>query len=241
MFSIFRKEFRSFLSNATGYVVISIFLLLNGLFLWVIPGEFNILDSGYANLDGLFYLSPWLFLFLCPALTMRLLAEEKQSGTWELLSTKPLSKWAIILGKYMAGWMLVIVALLPVLLYYFIVSYLAEPVGNIDSGAFWGSFTGLILLAAVYVAIGIFSSSLSNNQLVSFVTAVVISFFMLYGFELIGSFFNSGKLIYILENCGIQSHYKSISRGVIDSRDLIYFLIVIYIFLFFTEKKMTKN
>jgi ABC-2 type transport system permease protein len=241
MFSIFRKEFRSFLSNATGYVVISIFLLLNGLFLWVIPGEFNILDSGYANLDGLFYLSPWLFLFLCPALTMRLLAEEKQSGTWELLATKPLSKWAIILGKYMAGWMLVIVALLPVLLYYFIVSYLAEPVGNIDSGAFWGSFTGLILLAAVYVAIGIFSSSLSNNQLVSFVTAVVISFFMLYGFELIGSFFNSGKLIYILENCGIQSHYKSISRGVIDSRDLIYFLIVIYIFLFFTEKKMTKN
>ena len=241
MFSIFRKEFRSFLSNATGYVVISIFLLLNGLFLWVIPGEFNILDSGYANLDGLFYLSPWLFLFLCPALTMRLLAEEKQSGTWELLSTKPLSKWAIILGKYMAGWMLVIVALLPVLLYYFIVSYLAEPVGNIDSGAFWGSFTGLILLAAVYVAIGIFSSSLSNNQLVSFVTAVVISFFMLYGFELIGSFFNSGKLIYILENCGIQSHYKSISRGVIDSRDLIYLLIVIYIFLFFTEKKMTKN
>lgn len=241
MFSIFRKEFRSFLSNATGYVVIVIFLLLNGLFLWAIPGEFNILDSGYANLDGLFYLSPWLFLFLCPALTMRLLAEEKQSGTWELLATKPLSKWAIILGKYMAGWMLVIVALLPVLLYYFIVSYLAEPVGNIDSGAFWGSFTGLILLAAVYVAIGIFSSSLSNNQLVSFVTAVVISFFMLYGFELIGSFLNSGKLIYILENCGIQSHYKSISRGVIDSRDLIYFLIVIYIFLFFTEKKMTKN
>lgn len=241
MFSIFRKEFRSFLSNATGYVVISIFLLLNGLFLWVIPGEFNILDSGYANLDGLFYLSPWLFLFLCPALTMRLLAEEKQSGTWELLSTKPLSKWAIILGKYMAGWMLVIVALLPVLLYYFIVSYLAEPVGNIDSGAFWGSFTGLILLAAVYVAIGIFSSSLSNNQLVSFVTAVVISFFMLYGFELIASFFSSGKLIYVLDNCGIQSHYKSISRGVIDSRDLIYFLIVIYIFLFFTEKKMTKN
>ncbi len=241
MFSILRKEFRSFLSNATGYVVISIFLLLNGLFLWVIPGEFNILDSGYANLDGLFYLSPWLFLFLCPALTMRLLAEEKQSGTWELLSTKPLSKWAIILGKYMAGWMLVIVALLPVLLYYFIVSYLAEPVGNIDSGAFWGSFTGLILLAAVYVAIGIFSSSLSNNQLVSFVTAVVISFFMLYGFELIASFFSSGKLIYVLDNCGIQSHYKSISRGVIDSRDLIYFLIVIYIFLFFTEKKMTKN
>lgn len=241
MFSIFRKEFRSFLSNATGYVVIGIFLLLNGLFLWVIPGEFNILDSGYANLDGLFYLSPWLFLFLCPALTMRLLAEEKQAGTWELLSTKPLSKWVIILGKYMAGWMLVIVALLPVLLYYFIVSYLAEPVGNIDSGAFWGSFTGLILLAAVYVAIGIFSSSLSNNQLVSFVTAVVISFFMLYGFELIGSFFSSGKLIYVLDNCGIQSHYKSISRGVIDSRDLIYFLIVIYIFLFFTEKKMTKN
>jgi ABC-2 type transport system permease protein len=177
MFSVFKKELRTFFSNATGYIVIGIFLLLTSLFLWVIPGEFNILDAGYANVDGLFYLAPWLFLFLCPAVTMRLFAEEKQTGTWELLITKPISKLQIATGKYLAGWLLVIIALLPTLLYYFSVSYLAEPMGNVDSGAFWGSFIGLIFLSGVYVAIGLFASSLSNNQIVSFVVAVVLSFF----------------------------------------------------------------
>lgn len=164
MFSILKKELRAFFSNATGYIVIGIFLILTGLFLWVIPGEYNILDAGYANVDGLFYLAPWLFLFLCPAVTMRLFAEEKQTGTWEFLTTKPLSKFQIVLGKYFAGWVLVLLALLPTLLYYSSVSYLAEPVGNVDSGAFWGSFIGLVFLAAIYVAIGTFSSSLSNNH-----------------------------------------------------------------------------
>jgi ABC-2 type transport system permease protein len=149
MFSIFKKELRTFFSNATGYIVIGIFLILSGLFLWVIPGEYNILDNGYANVDGLFYLAPWLFLFLCPAVTMRFFAEEKQTGTWELLVTKPLSKLQIALGKYLSGLVLVTLALVPTLLYYFSVSYLAEPVGNVDSGAFWGSFIGLFFLAAV--------------------------------------------------------------------------------------------
>ncbi|MBV5280838.1 MAG: gliding motility-associated ABC transporter permease subunit GldF [Paludibacter sp.] len=240
MISIFRKEFRSFFSNATGYIVIGIFLLLTGLFLWVIPGQYNIIDAGYANVDGLFYLAPWLFLFLCPAVTMRLFAEEKQTGTWELLVTKPLSRLQLVLGKYFAGWVLVALALLPTLIYYFSVSYLAEPVGNVDSGAFWGSFIGLFFLAGVYVAIGTFSSSLSNNQIISFVVALVLSFFFYYGFDLLASFFTSGQAIQYLESIGINSHYKSMSRGVIDSRDVIYFVSVSVIFILATVKKI-KN
>ncbi|HET7734230.1 MAG TPA: gliding motility-associated ABC transporter permease subunit GldF [Paludibacter sp.] len=240
MFSVFKKELRTFFSNATGYIVIGIFLLLTGLFLWVIPGEYNILDAGYANVDGLFYLAPWLFLFLCPAVTMRLFAEEKQTGTWELLVTKPLSKLQIVLGKYLAGWLLVALALLPTLLYYCSVSYLAEPVGNVDSGAFWGSFIGLFFLAAVYVAIGVFSSSLSNNQIISFVVAVVLSFFFYYGFEVLTGFFTSGQSIQILEFFGIHAHYKSMSRGVIDSRDLIYFFVLSAGFLSATVWKMKR-
>lgn len=241
MFSILKKELRVFFSNATGYIVIGIFLILTGLFLWVIPGEYNILDSGYANVDGLFYLAPWLFLFLCPAVTMRLFAEEKQTGTWELLVTKPVSKLHITLGKYFAGWMLVTLALLPTLLYYFSVWYLAEPMGNIDSGAFWGSFIGLLFLAAVYVAIGTFSSSLSNNQIISFVVAVVLSFFFYYGFEVIASFFSSGQSIQVLETLGIHSHYKSMSRGVIDSRDVFYFVLVCSGFLSATVWKIKRT
>jgi len=232
---------RSFFSNATGYIVIGIFLLLTGLFLWIIPGEFNILDSGYANVDGLFYLAPWLFLFLCPAVTMRLFAEEKQTGTWELLTTKPLSKLQIVLGKYFAGWVLVSLALLPTLIYYFTVVYLAEPIGNVDSGAFWGSFIGLFFLAAVYVAIGTFSSSLSNNQIVSFVVAVVLCFFFYYGFDLLASFFTSGQSIQLLETIGIHAHYKSMSRGVIDSRDLLYFVVLSVGFLSATVWRIKKK
>ena len=240
MIYIFRKELRSFFSNATGYIVIGIFLLLTGLFLWVIPGQYNIIDAGYANVDGLFYLAPWLFLFLCPAVSMRLFAEEKQTGTWELLVTKPLSRLQLVLGKYLAGWVLVTLALLPTLIYYFSVSYLAEPVGNVDSGAFWGSFIGLFFLAGVYVAIGTFSSSLSNNQIISFVVALVLSFFFYYGFDLLASFFTSGQAIQYLESIGINSHYKSMSRGVIDSRDVIYFVSVSVIFILATVKKI-KN
>ena len=240
MISIFRKELRSFFSNATGYIVIGIFLLLTGIFLWVIPGQYNIIDAGYANVDGLFYLAPWLFLFLCPAVTMRLFAEEKQTGTWELLVTKPLSRLQLVLGKYFAGWVLVALALLPTLIYYFSVSYLAEPVGNVDSGAFWGSFIGLFFLAGVYVAIGTFSSSLSNNQIISFVVALVLSFFFYYGFDLLASFFTSGQAIQYLESIGINSHYKSMSRGVIDSRDVIYFVGVSVVFILATVRKI-KN
>jgi ABC-2 type transport system permease protein len=241
MLSILKKELRTFFSNATGYVVIGIFLLLTGLFLWVIPGQYNILDAGYANVDGLFYLAPWLFLFLCPAVTMRLFAEEKQTGTWELLITKPISKTQIVLGKFFAGWILVSLATLPTLIYYFSVAYLAEPIGNIDSGAFWGSFIGLFFLSAIYVSIGSLASSLSNNQIIAFVVAMTLSFFFYYGFELLASFFSAGAPIQLLERIGVHAHYKSMSRGVIDSRDVVYFSLITIGFLFATVKMVSRK
>lgn len=240
MFSVLKKEFRSFFSNATGYIVIGIFLVLMSLFLWVIPGEYNVLDAGYANVDGLFYLAPWLFLFLCPGVTMRLFAEEKQTGTWELLKTRPISKAGLVLGKYLAGWILVMLALLPTILYYFSVSYLAEPAGNVDSGAFWGSFIGLIFLSAVYVSIGVFASSLTKNQIVSFIIAAVISFSLLYGFDVLATFFSNGNLIHTLEIMGINAHYRSMSRGVIDLHDVSYFVVVTLLFTGATIWKIRK-
>jgi ABC-2 type transport system permease protein len=169
---------------------------------------------------------------------MRLFAEEKQSGTWELLVTKPVSKLQIVLGKYFAGWVLVSLALLPTLLYYFSVAYLAEPIWNVDSGAFWGSFIGLFFLSAIYVAIGSFSSSVSNNQVICFVLAVVISFFFYYGFDLLAGFTHSGQYLQIIESFGIHSHYKSMSRGVIDSHDVLYFILVAIIFIAATVKRI---
>ncbi|MCL1868394.1 MAG: gliding motility-associated ABC transporter permease subunit GldF [Paludibacter sp.] len=235
MFSIYRKELSAFFSNATGYIVVGIFLLLTGLFLWVVPGSYNTLDAGYANTEGLFVLAPWLFLFLCPAVCMRLFAEEKQTGTWVLLVTKPLSASQIILGKYFAALTLVVIALIPTALYYFSVVWLAEPFGNVDAGAFWGSFIGLLFLAVDYVAVGAFASSLTRNQIIAFIVAVVICFFMFYGFALIASFFNHAQMIQNIENVGINAHYQSISRGVVDSRDIAYFILIAIIFTFLTK------
>lgn len=241
MLSILKKELRTFFSNATGYIVIGIFLLLTGLFLWVIPGQYNILDAGYANVDGLFYLAPWLFLFLCPALTMRLFAEEKQTGTWELLITKPISTTQIVLGKFFAAWILVSLSILPSLVYYFSVAYLSEPIGNVDSGAFWGSYIGLFFLSAIYVAIGALASSLSKNQIIAFVVAMTLSFSFYYGFELLASFVSEGATIQIIESIGVHSHYKSMSRGVIDSRDLVYFSFITIGFLLATVKMIGRK
>lgn len=225
----------------TGYIVIGIFLAITGLLLWVIPGEYNIPESGYANVDGLFMIAPWLFLFLCPAISMRAFAEEKQSGTWELLVTKPVSGWQIVLGKYLSGVVVVLAALVPTVLNYFVVSYLAEPVGNVDSGAFWGSFIGLGFLASIYMAIGIFASSLTNNQVVSFVLAIVICFVLFYGFDVLAMFSTSGEVIGYVESLGINAHYKSVSRGVVDSRDLVYYFVVSFLFLLFTERKIAQK
>jgi ABC-2 type transport system permease protein len=241
MFSLFLKEIRSFLSSLLGYVVILIFLSVLGLFLWVFPTDFNILDFGYANVDGLFIIAPFVFLFLIPAVTMRSFADEKKSGTIELLFTRPLSNMQIILAKYFAAYALVVLALLPTLVYYFSVWQLGFPAGNIDSGGFWGSFIGLILLGGAFVAIGIFASSISENQVVSFLLAIIISAFLYLGFELLYSLELFGSVDLFIKSLGISAHYSSVSRGVIDSRDVIYFFSIIILFLYLTNFVLARR
>ncbi|MBN2165882.1 MAG: gliding motility-associated ABC transporter permease subunit GldF [Marinilabiliaceae bacterium] len=241
MFSLFRKEVLSFFSSITGYLVVIVFLVITGLFLWVIPGDLNILFLGYSSLEPLFYLAPWIYLFLVPAVTMRLFAEEKKSGTIELLLTRPLSDLQIIFAKYLAGLVLVIISLLPTLIYYFTVNNLGNPVGNIDHGATWGSYIGLIFLAAVYVSIGVFGSSLSDNQIVAFVISLLISFLFYYGFEAISMLPALKSVGNVLVFFGIDNHYKSISRGVVDTRDIIYFFSVIVFFIYLTKTVLSSR
>ena len=235
MLSLFQKEVLTFFSSLTGYLVVTVFLIVTGLFLWVIPGEMNILFSDYSSLEPLFYLAPWIYLFLIPAVTMRLFAEEKKSGTIELLLSKPLTEFQIVSAKYMAGLALVFISILPTLLYYFSVSQLGNPVGNIDHGATCGSYIGLFFLAALYVSIGVFASSLSDNQIVSFVIAVLLCFLFYYGFEALSSVSALKGIANGLAFMGINDHYKSISRGVVDTRDVIYFISIIISFLYFTR------
>ena len=241
MYSIFKKEVNSFFSSLIGYIVIGVFLVVMGLFMWVFP-DTNILDYGYASMDSLFAITPNIFMFLIPAITMRMFAEETQTGTIELLATRPLKDISIILAKYFAAVFLVFFALIPTLLYFWTVSRLGSPVGNIDSGAVWGSYLGLLFLGAVFAAIGIFASSLTDNQIVSFILAVFLCFFFFMGFDLLSNFGSFlGKIDYIIEMIGINYHYNSISRGVIDSRDVIYFISIIAVFIAMTQTSLARR
>lgn len=230
MFSIFKKEIRGFFSSLTGYIVIIVFLLINSLFMWVFPGEWNIFDTGYAGLDTLFFISPWVFLFLVPAVTMKMIAEERRSGTIELIFSRPVTEREIILGKYLASVTLVLLALLPGLIYYISVYYLGEVPGNLDRGETFGAFIGLFFLASVYASAGIFASSLTDNQVVAFILAVLICFFLYMGFDSFAYLPGLKKLDEFIISLGINDHYKSISRGVLDIRDAIYFISVALIF-----------
>lgn len=231
MFSLYKKEIASFFCSATGYLVVSVFLLATGLFLWVIPGDFNIIYSGYSSLDSLFVISPWIFLFLVPAVSMRLFAEEKKSGTLELLLIRPLSMLQIVGAKYLAGLTLVGVSILPTLVYAVIVYLLGNPVGNMDMGGTIGSYIGLLMLAAVYMAIGVFSSSTTDNQIVAFMISVALCFVFYIGFDSLASIPVLREIQHEISTIGIDSHYSSISRGVVDMRDMIYFLSVIALFI----------
>lgn len=241
MWALFQKEINSFFSSLTGFIVIIIFLSINGLFIWVFPGNMNILDNGQASLSPLFTIAPWVFLFLIPAITMRSFAEEKKSGTLDLLITRPLSNLQIVLGKYFASITLTTLALLPTLIYYYSVISLSSAPGNLDQGAFWGSFIGLILLAASYAAVGIFASALSDNVIISFLIAVFVCFFIYTGLEYISSLFPLGGMGNFIQNLGIEAHYRSISRGVIDTRDVIYFLSTIAIFTSLSTLKLSSR
>jgi ABC-2 type transport system permease protein len=231
MSAIYFKEINAFFSSIIGYVVIGTFLVLMGLLLWVLP-EFSILDGRFATLDTLFAVAPQVFLFLIPAVTMRSLSEEMQTGTLELLVTRPLTDAQIVGGKFLACLTLVLFSLLPTLLYYFTVYRLGAPPGNLDSGGIFGSYIGLFLLAAAFVAIGLFASSLTQSQMVAFLLAAFLCFFFFQMFDLLSRlpvFF--GKTDDIVQAIGIQYHYDSMSRGLIDTRDVVYFLSLIAFFL----------
>jgi ABC-2 type transport system permease protein len=210
------------------------FLLVTGLFLWVFPDS-SILDYGYAGLDSFFNIAPYLFIFLIPAITMRSLAEEKKDGTFELLATRPLSDWDIVLGKFLASLVIVILTLLPTLIYYFSVYQLGITRGNIDTGAVIGSYIGLVLLGSAFTSIGIFTSSLGKNQIIAFTVSVFICFFSFSGFDSISSIISLQGIASFLTSIGINQHYQSISRGVLDTRDLIYFLSFTLVFLILTK------
>jgi len=235
MIALFRKEINSFLSSLIGYIVIIVFLTAIGMLMWVFPGDSNILDSGYANLNTLFVMGPWVFMFLVPAVTMRSFAEEKRLGTIELLFTQPISDIGIILAKYFAGLVLIVFSLVPTLVYFGTVYYLGSPVGNLDIGGVWGSYVGLLFLGAGFVAIGIFCSSITSNQIISFVIAIFLSFFCYTGFDSISALSLFGGLDAVILELGIQEHYLSMSRGVLDTRDILYFLSLITMFLLFTK------
>lgn len=235
MWALFKKELRSFLSSVIGYVVIAVFLLLTGLFMWGFPGNLNILDQGYATLDTLFYVAPWVFMFLVPAVTMRSFSEEKRTGTIELLFTRPLTDSAVVLAKYFAGVALVLLALIPTLIYLFSVVKLGNPEGNVDMGGTWGSYLGLFFLASGFTAIGIFASAISDNQVVSFIIALFLCFFCYSGLNQIASFDLFGSLDRFIQTLSIAEHYDSMSRGVIDTRDVVYFIVLSGIFIVLTR------
>ncbi len=235
MYILLKRELNNFFNSLIGYIAIIVFLVINSLFLFVFPIDYNIFESGYANLDGLFLLGPFVFLFLVPAITMRFFADEKRTGTIELLLTKPITDIQIILAKYIAGLVLVLFSLLPTLVYFFTIYEFGLPPGNIDLGAIWGSYIGLFLLGAGFVAIGIFASAITENQIISFIVAIFFCAFAYIGFELIYSLDFFGQFDLFIRNLGIYAHYNSMSRGVIDSRDLLYFLSLIVLFLLFTK------
>ncbi|QCW99694.1 gliding motility-associated ABC transporter permease subunit GldF [Aggregatimonas sangjinii] len=240
MLAIFKREIQSFFASPVGYLVVGLFLILNGLFLWVFRGDFNIFDYGFADLGKFFSLAPWIFLFLIPALTMKSFSEEKKLGTLELLVIKPISLWQTVLGKFLGTLVLALIALAPTLLYVYTVSQLGTTVGNLDMGLVAGYYFGAIFLIACYTAIGVFSSTLSQNQIAVFIIAIVVCFMLYYGFEGVSTLIPNGQVSVFVRGLGMQAHFESIARGVIDTRDLTYFASLTLFFLFLTVVQL-KN
>jgi ABC-2 type transport system permease protein len=239
MWPICKKELRQFFSSLTGYIAIIVFLLANGLVLFVFRD--NILESGYATLDQFFAFAPWILLFLIPAITMRSFSDEFRTGTFEILQTRPLSRWQVVSGKFFGSLIVAAIALLPTLVYYFTINHLSATTG-IDSGAAIGSYLGLLLLTAVFTAIGVCISSFTTNAVVAFIISLIACVLFYYGFTAISQLpvFGNG-LDYYIQMLGIDFHYASISRGVIDTRDVVYFLSLIVFFLLVTQQNLQKR
>lgn len=241
MFAIFKKEIQQFFSSLIGYMAIIVFLLVLGLFMWIFP-DTGILDFGYATLDSFFSIAPYIFIFLIPAITMRSFAEEINTGTIELLSTRPVTELEIILGKYFAALLLVFIAIVPTFIYFYTVYTLASPVGNVDTGGILGSYFGLFFLGAVFVAIGIFCSAITSNQIVAFIVGVFLCFFIYLAFSYLSQFgIFVGKNDYLVESFGLSAHYDAMGKGVIDSRDVVYFLSLIAVFILFTRTALSSR
>ncbi|MCM4166123.1 hypothetical protein KCTC52924_03044 [Arenibacter antarcticus] len=240
MIAIFKREIQSFFTSPIGYLVIGLFLILNGLFLWVFKGPFNIFDYGFADMGLFFLLAPWVFLFLIPAITMKSFSEEKKMGTLELLFIKPISLRNIVMGKFLGTFTLSLIAILPSLLYVYTISELGTTVGNLDMGIVMGSYFGLLFLIASYTAIGLFASTLSENQIVAFILAMVLCFLLFYGFEGLSGLIPSGSMFLFVKNIGMKAHFDSIARGVLDTRDIVYFVGLCLFFLFLTVNQL-KN
>ena len=234
MIEVIRKEFFSFLNSLIAYVVIAVFLTGIGLLMWIFP-ETSVLEYGYADMETLFSLGPYVLMFLIPAITMRSFSEEYKSGTIELLFTKPLSDFQIITGKYLASLGLVVLALLPTAVYFFSVYYLGDPVGNMDVPGAIGSYVGLVLLSAVFTSVGIFASASSRNQIVSFVFAVFLCFLLYSGFRSLAGINVWGENSLIIDQLGIIYHYNSLSKGLLDTRNVIYFISVILFMILSTQ------
>jgi len=234
MIQILIKEINVFLDSLIAYIIISVFLTGIGLLMWVFP-ETSVLDYGFAEMGSFFTLCPYIFMFLIPAISMRMFSEEKRNGTMELLLTRPIRDIDIILGKYFAGLFLVAFSILPTLLYYYTIRYLGNPVGNIDTAGVAGSYFGLFLLGAVFTSIGTFSSSFTENQVTAFIIAVFLCFFLYFGFNAISTIGLFSGISDQIDQLGILYHYNSMSKGLIDSRDLVYFFSVISGMLLFTN------
>lgn len=240
MIPLARKELHQFFSSLTGYISIILFLLVNGLYLFVLKDS-NIFDFGYATLDKFFELAPWIFIFLVPALTMRSLSEEFKTGTFEILQTRPLTNWQITLGKYLAVCAVIFIALLPTLLYVYTIHTLSAS-RNIDSGGIAGSYFGLIFLALVFAAISMWCSGLTSNAVIAFLLGAFSCLILYFGFDAISKLpVFTGNVDYYIGMIGIDFHYRSISRGVVDTRDIIYFLSIMFLFLFFTQKNLSRK
>ena len=234
MWVIYKKEIRSFLSSLTAYIVMIVFLVITGLFMWVLGGN-TVFDLGTASMTVMFNIAPYVFIFLVSAVTMRSFSEEKRLGTLETLSTRPISDLGVILGKYFANITLVVFALLPTLVYYFSINELGDPPGNIDTGAMWGSYFGLILLGAAYVSMGLFASVITDNQIVALIVSILLC---LLSFALIGMMGDISWLEKIgksIDWFGLDYHYYSLSRGVLDTRDVVYFLSFSALFIWLTK------
>jgi ABC-2 type transport system permease protein len=239
MKSIIVRELKSFFGSPIGYLVIAIFLLLNGVFLWVFNGDYNILNSGFADLSPFFTLSPWILIFLIPAVTMRSFSDEKKQGTLELLLTKPLSIWQIVSGKFFGAMLLIVIAIIPTIIYVYVISSLGMPEGNIDMGSTMGSYFGLLFLIAAYCSIGVFTSTLSDNQIVAFILSVFLCFVFYFAFDGLSTYFPSAENF--ISSLGMDNHFKSMSRGVIDTRDMLYFISLTIVFLSLTVFKLKSS